>query len=194
MCKISFLLPNLVAFYCFTVNIHLEKWLMRCDTKRAIWWDLCNKHIFIFCIKNMSTIFRTPQVNKWESKINATKFGIKNEISHKIIYHNMTSYGNIIINIVDSCIIWFHLDCIMELKKWYYIVTNVSSRNSATIFVISPTDYNEFLHTFEPYHGRDDTLTHIALLKSYWVLIISVQSIQVQQATLLQILPRWSRA
>ena len=65
MCKISFLLPDLVAFSCYTVNIHLEKWLMRCDTKRAIWWDLYNKHISIFYIKHMSTIFRTLQVNKW---------------------------------------------------------------------------------------------------------------------------------
>ena len=116
MCKILFLLPNLVAFSCYTVNIHLEKWSMRCDTKRAIWWDLYNKHISIFCIKHMSTIFRTLQVNKWLSKnetffsfceINATKFGTKNEISHKII---------------------------MQWKKSYYIATNVSSRISATTF------------------------------------------------------------
>ena len=65
MCKISILLPNLVAFSCYPVNIHLEKWLMGCDTKRAIWWDLYNKHISIFRIKYMSTIFRTLQVNKW---------------------------------------------------------------------------------------------------------------------------------
>ena len=42
MFDISFLVPNLVAFPCYTVNIHLEKWVMRCDTKRAIWWDLYN--------------------------------------------------------------------------------------------------------------------------------------------------------
>ena len=98
MCKILFLLPNLVAFLCYTVNIHLEKWLMRCDTKRAIWWDLYNKHLSIFCIKHMSTIFRTLQVNKFYSKnqmffsfceINATKFGTK---------------------------IRFRLDCSMQLK------------------------------------------------------------------------------
>ena len=67
-------------------------------------------------------------------KINATKFGTKNEILHKIIYHYMTSYGYIIMIIVDSCIIWFHLDCIMQqrLKKSYYTATNVSSRKSAT--------------------------------------------------------------
>ena len=44
----------------------------------------------------------------------------------------MTSYGNIIIIIVDSCVIWFHLDCIMELKQLYYIATNVCSRNLQT--------------------------------------------------------------
>ena len=86
MCKISFLLPNLVAFLWYTGSIRLEKWLMRCDTKRAIWWDLYNKHTSIFCIKYMSTIFRTLQVNKWQSKNQtffsfceryATKFGTK---------------------------------------------------------------------------------------------------------------------
>ena len=46
----------------------------------------------------------------------------------------MTSYGYIIMIMVDSCIIWFHLDCIMQLKKSYYIVTNVSSSKSATTF------------------------------------------------------------
>ena len=89
---------------------------MRCDTKRAIWLDLYNKHISIFCIKHMSTIFRTLQANKWESKnqmffsfceINATKFGTKNEISHTII---------------------------MQWKKSYYFATNVSSRKSAITF------------------------------------------------------------
>ena len=34
--------------------------------------------------------------------------------------------------IVDSRIIWFHLYCIMQLKKSYCTVTNVSSRKSAT--------------------------------------------------------------
>ena len=64
----------------------------------------------------MSTIFRTLQVNKWQSKnqtffafceINATKFGTENEVSHKII---------------------------MRWKKSYYIATNVSSRKGATTF------------------------------------------------------------
>ena len=36
--------------------------------------------------------------------------------------------------IVDSCMIWFHFDCIMQLKKSYHIATNVCSRKSATTF------------------------------------------------------------
>ena len=142
MCKISFLLPNFVAFSCYTVNIDLEKWLIRYDTKSAIWWGLYSKHISIFCIKHMSVNVRTLQTNdKWQSKnqtffsfckINATKFGTKNEISYKIIYHYMTSYGYIIMIIVDSCMIWFHFDCTMQLKKSYYVATNVSSWKRAT--------------------------------------------------------------
>ena len=60
----NFLFATKFSSSFYMVNIHLEKWLMRCDTKRAIWWDLYNKHISIFCIKHMSTIFRTQQVNK----------------------------------------------------------------------------------------------------------------------------------
>ena len=64
----------------------------------------------------MSTMFRTLQVNEsWSKKqtffyfceINATKFGTKNEIFHKII---------------------------MQWKKSYYIATNASSSKSATTF------------------------------------------------------------
>ena len=36
--------------------------------------------------------------------------------------------------IVDSCKIWFHFDCIMQLKKSYRIATNVCSKKSATTF------------------------------------------------------------
>ena len=46
----------------------------------------------------------------------------------------MTSYGYIIMIIVNSCIIWFLFDCIMQLKLSYYIATNVTSRKSATTF------------------------------------------------------------
>ena len=65
MYKFSFLERNLVAFYCYTVIIHLEKYLMKCHAKRAIWWGLDNKHISISRIKHMSAIFRALQVNKW---------------------------------------------------------------------------------------------------------------------------------
>ena len=46
----------------------------------------------------------------------------------------MTSYGYIIMIIVESCMIWFRFDCIMQLKKSYDIATNVCSRKSATTF------------------------------------------------------------
>ena len=46
----------------------------------------------------------------------------------------MTSYDYIIMITVDSCMTWFHFDCIMQLKKSYYIATNVGSRKSATTF------------------------------------------------------------
>ena len=54
----------------------------------------------------------------------------------------MTSYGYIIMIIVDSCIIWFYLDCIMQLKKSYYTASNVCSRKSATTFGDLPDWYN----------------------------------------------------
>ena len=46
----------------------------------------------------------------------------------------MTCYGYIIMIIVDSCKIRFNLDCIMQLKKSYYIASNVCSRKSAITF------------------------------------------------------------
>ena len=67
-------------------------------------------------------------------EINATKFGSKIQILHTIIYHYMISYGYIIMIIVDSCMVWFHFDCIMQLKKSYHIATHVCSRKSATTF------------------------------------------------------------
>ena len=36
--------------------------------------------------------------------------------------------------IVGSCMIWFHFNCIMQLKKSYQIATNVCIRESATTF------------------------------------------------------------
>ena len=44
----------------------------------------------------------------------------------------MTPYGYIIMTIVDSCMILFHFDCIMQVKKSNHIATNVCSRKSAT--------------------------------------------------------------
>ena len=46
----------------------------------------------------------------------------------------MASHGYISMIIVDSCVIWFHFDCIIQLKKSYYIAINVCSRKSATTF------------------------------------------------------------
>ena len=46
----------------------------------------------------------------------------------------MISYNYIIIIIVDSCMIWFHFDYIMQLKKLYHTATNVCNRKSATTF------------------------------------------------------------
>ena len=135
------------SFFCYTVNIYLEKWLIRCDTNHAIWWYLYNKHISIFCIKHRSSIFRTLQVKKWKLKnhtflsfceINATKFGGKNLILHTITYHYMTSHGYIIMIIADSCMIWFNFDCIMQLKKLHHIATNVCSRKKCYYFCWSP--------------------------------------------------------
>ena len=46
----------------------------------------------------------------------------------------MTFYGYFIMITVDSCMIWFHFDRILQLKKSYYIATDVCSRKSATTF------------------------------------------------------------
>ena len=59
---------------------------MKCDTKRAIKWDLYNKHISIFCIKHMSTTIarcsltnNSPKTKRFFffSEYNATKLGSK---------------------------------------------------------------------------------------------------------------------
>ena len=51
----------------------------------------------------------------------------------------MTSYGYIIMIIVDSCMIWFHFDCVMQLKKSYHIATNVWTEKVLLLLVISLT-------------------------------------------------------
>ena len=56
-------------------------------------------------------------------------------ISHIFLYHQLTSYGYVIVN---SCITSFHLNCIMQLKQIYNIATQVSSRKSAATFGYLP--------------------------------------------------------
>ena len=62
---------------------------------------------------------------------NATKFGSTNCILHIFLCHLVTSYGYIIVN---SCIIWFNLNCIMQFKQFYSIATKVSSRKKCYYF------------------------------------------------------------
>ena len=50
----------------------------------------------------------------------------------------MTSYGYIIMIIIDLYMIWFHFDCIMQLNKSYHIATNVCSKKSVTTFGALP--------------------------------------------------------
>ena len=45
--------------------------------------------------------------------------------------------------VANLCMIWFHLDCIMQLKWSYHIATNVCSRKSATTFGDLPDDMND---------------------------------------------------
>ena len=72
---------------------------------------------------------------------NATKFGTKNEILHIILYHQMTFYGYIV---VDSCIILFNLNCVIQFKQFYKIATKVSSRKKVLLLlVIYLTVYSE---------------------------------------------------
>ena len=63
-----------------------------------VWFEeihITNIYIYILCIKQMSTIYRILQVDKWNSKKqkffsfwerNADIFGTKNSILHTIIY------------------------------------------------------------------------------------------------------------
>ena len=96
---------------------------MMCDTKRPMCRELYKKtHIYslhetheyhLSHTAGQQMIVEIPNVILL-CKINATKKGTKNSILHTIIYHHMTSYGYISMLIADSCITWFHLDCIMQ--------------------------------------------------------------------------------
>ena len=50
----------------------------------------------------------------------------------------MTSYGYVIIImiVVDSCIIRFHFDCIMQLKKSYYIAKTMFVREKVQLLLV----------------------------------------------------------
>ena len=87
---------------------------------------------------DMSLLYKSHQIarlvsylinyfSKWMftvSQENATKFGTKNDILH-IFYIIKLLKWHII---VDSCIILFNLNCIMQLKQFYNRATKVSSR------------------------------------------------------------------
>ena len=92
---------------------------------------------------DMCLLYKYHQIERWVSHLiyhfskwmftvwqeNATKFGSKNEILHNFSYHWVTSEGYII---VDSYIISFNLNCIMQLKQFYNIATKVSTKNATT--------------------------------------------------------------
>ena len=72
-----------------------------------------------------------------------------------IIYHYMTSYGYTIMIIDDSCMIWFHFDCIMQLKKSYY-----TGRKSATTFGDLPDCLGLLSHFETRENSLSPTQTH----------------------------------
>ena len=65
-----------------------------------------------------------------------------------------------LLNLVPKLsIVWFHLDCIMQLKESYHIATNVCSRKSATTFGDLPD-------CWEPWQPEDITvITQIKLFR-----------------------------
>ena len=63
----------------------------------------------------------------------------------------MTSYGYIIMIIADSCMIWFHFDRIMQMKKQCYIATMFVAKKVILLLMISLTaqrnfQYRHFIH------------------------------------------------
>ena len=137
MCKISFLLPNVVAFSCYTVNIHLEKWLMRCDTKRTIWWDLYNKHIYIL---HQTHEYHLSHAAGWQiivenqtlfsfCETNAAKFGTKNEISHKIIMQWKNHTILLLMLVAEKVLLLLVISLTAEvaIKQGYYVAWYIHS-------------------------------------------------------------------
>ena len=133
-CKISFLLPNLVAFPCYTVNIHLEKWLMRCANKRAIWWDLYDKHISIFCIKHLSTIFRMLHVNKWYPK-NQTFFSL---FARQMLLNLVAKTKFYTLLYIDIWLLMAILLRLMLIHIWfdYILIVSCSWRNHIILLLM----------------------------------------------------------
>ena len=140
MCKIWFLLPNLVGFISQKdknvkfFNYHL---LTSCVRKMELIClmqniDMCllyKSHQIARLVSNLINHF-----SKWMFTIqqeNATKFDSKNEILQILLYHYVASYGYII---VDLCIISLNLNCIMQWKQFYNITTKVSSRKKCYYF------------------------------------------------------------
>ena len=178
MCVISFLVPNLVAFSCYMVNIHLEKWLIRCDMKRAIWWDLCNKYISIFCIKHMNTIFRTLQVNKWWSKnqtffsfceINATKFGTKIEF-HLIsfgLYHavEIDHTTLLLLFVAENVLLLLVISLTVDIDELRVLHGFVYPSWSLVIWYFVVTDTTTQLNTLDACYVRMPSPAYVPMTK-----------------------------
>ena len=134
------LAPNLVAFisqneknvWCFYYH------LFTCSVRKMVLICLM-QNIGMCLLYKSNQIARlvshlTNHFSKWmftAKHKNATKFGSTNKILHILLYHQVTSYGNII---MDSCIISFNLNCIMQLKQFYNIATKVNSRKKCYYF------------------------------------------------------------
>ena len=89
-----------------------------------------------------------------------------------IVWILMATFSKFLI-IVDSCIIWFHLDFIMQFQYWYYIATNVSSRKNATTFGYLP-DWSYYeIKVFRTYISKGpipDSKVHGDNMGATWVL------------------------
>ena len=134
------LVPNLVSFISQNdKNVWFFDYrLLLCSVRRMV----------LICLMqniDMCLLYKSHQIarlvshlinhfSKWMFTVyhkNSTKFGSKNEISHIFLYHQVTSYGNIK---MDVCIITFNLNCIMQLMQFYNIATKVSSRKKCYYF------------------------------------------------------------
>ena len=139
--------PNEIKFCTKFSSIHLARWEKRLVFRLSFvhlqrakdgthilmqnidMWLLYKSHQIARLVSHLINHF-----SKWMFTVEhkkATKFDNRNEILHIFLYHWVTSYGYII---VDSCKISFNLNCIMQLKQFYNIVTKVSSRKKCYYF------------------------------------------------------------